>query len=44
MLLLQEKGLLQHQAAIRSRINRGHTVEYAIDTPIRQGKYYRKYE
>lgn len=40
--LLREKGLLEHYAAIRSKIKRGKSVEYCIDTPVRMGKYYKK--
>lgn len=39
MLLLDEKGLTNHSAAIRSRIKRGWPVSDAINKPIRQGNY-----
>lgn len=41
-LLLREKGLLPHIAAIRARIARGWPHDEAVDTPIKKGKYFRK--
>lgn len=41
-LLIREKKLQEHSASIRSRINRGWSVDDAIDTPIRKGNYIRK--
>lgn len=38
-LLLREKNLFTHYAAIRGRLERGWSVERAIDTPIKKGNY-----
>lgn len=38
-LLLRDKGLINHYAAIRCRIKRGWNIEDAIDVPIRKGNY-----
>jgi hypothetical protein len=40
--LLEKKGLIEHVAAIRTRIKRGWNHEDAINTPIRKGKYRKK--
>lgn len=39
--LIYEKGLIQHTAAIRRRIQRGWSAQKAIDTPINKGRYFR---
>lgn len=41
MILMREKGLIDHQYTIRARIKRGWSDARAIDTPIRKGNYYR---
>lgn len=38
-LLIHDKGLYSHMAALRDRIKRGWSVDRAIDTPIRKGNY-----
>lgn len=43
-LLLRQKNIHHHLAAIRTRITRGWRAQKAIDTPIRKGNYVRKYE
>lgn len=40
-LLLKELGLKDYSNTIRKRINRGWSVDKAIDTPIRKGNYKR---
>lgn len=42
--LLDDYGLLNHLAAIRTRLKRGYSIEDAISKPIRKGKYTRKHE
>lgn len=39
MILVREKGLFRHKDTIRGRLKRGWSIEKAIDTPIRKGKY-----
>ena len=39
MNLIREKGLLGHEDAIKSRMERNYTVERAFDKPIRKGNY-----
>lgn len=41
MILIRDKNLLPHFAAIKSRIKRGWSVEDAFDKPIRNGNYKR---
>jgi hypothetical protein len=41
MELMREKDLLKENQTIKSRINRGWDIEKAIDTPIRDGNYFR---
>jgi hypothetical protein len=42
MPLLRDMGLLKNEGAIRGRVKRGWSVDKAIDTPIRQGRYNKK--
>ncbi len=41
MQLIHEKKLWLHATAIRNRIKRGWSANYAFDKPIKKGRYYR---
>ena len=40
MKLVRDKGIIRQFHTIKMRIKRGWSVEEAVDTPIREGKYY----
>lgn len=40
MILIREKGLLNHATTILGRINRGWSIEDAFDTEIKKGNYF----
>lgn len=39
MIIIRKKGLINHHRTIRRRIERGWSIDRAIDTPIRIGNY-----